>query len=324
MQLAKPSRLETYAANALHARLELHSISRVTLMSIQPGKLQLCKVGFTTPDGKVLLEPLDLTVLPGECLAIVGPNGAGKSTLLRLLAGLLLPTTGQVLLNDCALQDMGGLQRALKIAFLSQSDHVDMRLKLEDYVAMGCLPHRNSCAPAQLRAQVADALALCSLAPKLSRLMGSLSGGERQRAHLARAIAQKPSVMLLDEPTNHLDPRATLDLLGSVRSLGITVVAVLHNLPLVPPWADRVAVLKEGFLLCCDTPDLALDPVTVHKVFAVHSFYLPHPTTNQPVLVLDSKAPTLAVQPKPTPPYLPDSSAKRRTQFFNNDENITA
>lgn len=122
-------------------------------MTVPPIRLQLSQAGYSTPSGQVLLEPMDLAVFAGECLAIVGPNGAGKSTLLRMMAGLLLPSTGQVLLDGCAMHGMNPLQRAQKIALLSQSDHVDARLRLEDYVALGCLapPQRahtstNSCA----------------------------------------------------------------------------------------------------------------------------------------------------------------------------------
>jgi iron complex transport system ATP-binding protein len=246
-------------------------------------------------------------------MAIVGPNGAGKSTLLRLLAGLLVPSSGHILLNRQRLQDIAPLARARKFAILGQADHADARLRVHDYVALGCLPLRQTHAAAQLQAVVTDVLALCNLTALAPRSLGSLSGGERQRAHLARALAQRPQLLLLDEPTNHLDPRATADLLTLVRGLGITVVAVLHNLPLVPSWADQVAVLKAGALVRFEPPALALNPVTVHQVFAMHSYYLPHPHTEQPMLVLDTKPPEPA----------PGSAPQHRNSFFNHYEEST-
>lgn len=275
--------------------------------------LQVCDASFRTPQGSALIQPLSFSVAPGQRLAIVGPNGAGKSTLLRMLGGLLAPTTGHVLLDGEPLQHMAPVVRARTLAILGQADHADVRLRVQDYVALGCLPHRQTQSPAQLRRVVADALVLCNLTALATRAMGSLSGGERQRAHLARALAQQPRLLLLDEPTNHLDPRATLDLLRMVKDLGITVVAVLHDLPLVPPWADQVLVLKAGALVRCDTPTLALNPVTVHQVFAMHSYYLPHPGTAQPMLVLDAHPPDA---PAGSPPH-------HRTSFFNHYEEPT-
>lgn len=264
--------------------------------------LQVCAAGYRTDRGKTLILPLSFSLEPGQCLAIIGPNGAGKSTLLRMLGGLLAPTTGHVLLNGESLARLSPQARARRLALLGQAEHADGRLRVEDYVALGCLPHRQTRSVAELRALVADALALCNLTALTTRAMGSLSGGERQRAHLARALAQQPRLLLLDEPTNHLDPRATLDLLHVVRHLGITVVAVLHDLPLVPPWADQVAVLRDGRLVRYAPPASALDAVTVRQVFAMHSYYSPHPVTAQPMLILDTH---------------PPGAATGRTGFFN-------
>ena len=275
--------------------------------------LSVCNASFRTPHGTELIRPLSLSLAAGQRMAIVGPNGAGKSTLLRLLAGLLVPSSGHILLNRQRLQDIAPLARARKVAILGQADHADARLRVHDYVALGCLPLRQTHAAAQLQDVVTEVLALCNLTALAPRSLGSLSGGERQRAHLARALAQRPQLLLLDEPTNHLDPRATADLLSLVRGLGITVVAVLHNLPLVPPWADQVAVLKAGALVRFEPPALALNPVTVHQVFAMHSYYLPHPHTAQPMLVLDTKPPDPA----------PGSPLQHRNSFFNHYEEST-
>lgn len=275
--------------------------------------LDVCNASFRTPHGAELIRPLSLSLAAGQRMAIVGPNGAGKSTLLRLLAGLLVPSSGHILLNRQRLHDIAPLARARKVAMLGQADHADARLRVHDYVALGCLPLRQTHGATQLQAVVTDVLALCNLIALAPRSLGSLSGGERQRAHLARALAQRPQLLLLDEPTNHLDPRATADLLSLVQGLGITVVAVLHNLPLVPPWADQVAVLNAGALVRFEPPALALNPVTVHQVFAMHSYYLPHPHTAQPMLVLDTKPPEPAA----------GSAPQHRNSFFNHYEEFT-
>ena len=264
--------------------------------------LELRALGYHTGPGKWLVKPLSLQLAAGEHVAIVGPNGAGKSTLLKLMAGTLLASTGSVLLDGQALPQLSLLQRARCIAVLGQNDQTDGRLLVQDYVALGCLPHRKHWSTEQVRQTVEDVLSSCRLQALSQRPLCQLSGGERQRAHLARALAQAPRLLLLDEPTNHLDPRATLDLLQGVAALGITVVAVLHDLALVPQWAHRVAVLQQAELVAFDAPAQALSPSCLQQVFGINAFYLPHPVTTEPLLVMDTHVPSgspSATSPKP-------------------------
>ena len=253
--------------------------------------MALHAVAYCTPQGKTLVQPTTLYLEAGQNLAIVGPNGAGKTTLLRLLAGTLQPSAGKILYNGVSSETKTPLERAQQVALLGQTDQADARLTVLDYVSLGCLPHRKLLPTAQLEALVTQALERCGLHGFRGRNLSSLSGGERQRAHLARALAQQPRLLLMDEPTNHLDRRAALDLLQGISSLGITVVAVLHDLALVPQWAHQVAVVQGGALLAYGTPAQTLTPPVVHRVFAMHSFYLPHPTTAEPMLVMDTCAP---------------------------------
>jgi len=250
----------------------------------------LQSLGYHTGSGKWLLKPLSLQLAAGEHVAIVGPNGAGKSTLLKLMAGTLPASTGSVWLDGQNLAQLSLPQRARQIAVLGQSDQTDGRLRVQDYVALGCLPHRSHWTLAHLQQTVEAQLSRCRLQALRQRPLSELSGGERQRAHLARALAQAPRLLLLDEPTNHLDPRATLDLLHGVAALGISVVAVLHDLALVPQWAHRVIVLQQAELVVCDVPTQALRPDRLQQVFGVNAFYLPHPVTAEPILVMDPQA----------------------------------
>ena len=269
--------------------------------------ISLDGAAYTTAHGQALVRPCSLQLAAGHNLAIVGPNGAGKSTLLRLLAGTLKPVAGRVRWGGVDSALVPATERARMIATLGQNDHADGRLRVADYVGLGCLPHRNQLTQAQFSQRVAQALDRCALQRLAKRALGSLSGGERQRAHLARALAQQPGILLLDEPTNHLDPRATLELLEGIGSLGITVVAVLHDLALVPQWATQVAVVRAGRLVVCDTPERALTPHRLHETFQVHAFYLPHPATERPILVMD----TAPARAKP---------AASRTSFFSTYE----
>lgn len=252
------------------------------------------------------MRPLSFSLAAGQRMAIVGPNGAGKSTLLKLMGGLLLASAGEIRLDGQPLHTMRPAHRARSIAVLGQNDQTDGRLRVQDYVALGCLPHRTSWSAEKVRIQIEQSIEQCRLNSLRQQAMSQLSGGERQRAHLARALAQAPRLLLLDEPTNHLDPRATLDLLQGVSTLGITVVAVLHDLALVPQWAQQVVVMQAGAMVACAPADQALSPPRVHQVFGLHAFYLPHPDTAQPLLVMDTRPPSTAGHP--------------RTSFFNHYE----
>jgi iron complex transport system ATP-binding protein len=234
-----------------------------------------------------ILHGISLTVRQGERLAIVGPNGAGKTTLLRLLFARARPSAGRVLIEGRDLSSLPADERARLIAVVGQGDQPDGRLSVLDYVALGRIPHRGRGTATKDAAAAREACERVGLSRFLDRKLDSLSGGERQRAGIARALAQNPAVLLLDEPTNHLDPRARVDLLALVRGLGITIVAVLHDLTLVPGFADRVAVLKDGGLVALGPPEEALSAATVRGVFAMDCFQVANPLTGRSLFVFD-------------------------------------
>ncbi len=239
--------------------------------------LQLQGAAFEVAGGRTLLAPTDVSVQAGECVALVGPNGAGKSTLLRLLAARLAPTRGAVRVLGHDLADWPAAERARHVALLGQGDAVEPGLRVQDYVAFGRLPHQQRASRAQHAQAVAHALHTCSATALAGRTLGSLSGGERQRVHLARALAQEPALLLLDEPTNHLDLAARADLLALVRGLGITVIAALHELGLVPGFATRAWVLHQGQLVADGPPAQALSTERVAAVFGMELVHAPHP-----------------------------------------------
>ncbi|KQT52643.1 iron ABC transporter [Aureimonas sp. Leaf460] len=247
-------------------------------------------VDLVTRDALVILQGVRLDVAPGERLAIVGPNGAGKTSLLRLLFGRVRPSAGSVSIDGRNLSRISLAERGRSIAVVGQSDLPDGRLTVADYVGLGRIPHRGRC-PSDRHALVVDrACERVGLSGRGARRLATLSGGERQRAAIARAMAQEPSILILDEPTNHLDPRARADMLALARGLGITVVAVLHDLALVSPFADRVAVLKSGRLVALGDPAAALSAATVRSVFDMDCFPFTNPSTGRPLLVFDTPA----------------------------------
>lgn len=252
--------------------------------------LAVAGVSLTLGD-RAVLDGVTLRLAPRERLAVVGPNGAGKTSLARLMAGLLRPTRGSVTLDGRSLHAAPARWRALRVAVVAQGDAPDLRLTLAESVALGRVPHRGRVTAAEHARAVASALERVGLGHLAHRRLDALSGGERQRGAIARAIAQEPALLVLDEPTNHLDPRARSDVLDLARGLGVAVVAVLHDLPLVARFADRVAVLDRGRLVALAPPAEALDPATVRAVFALDSFTATPPGSDRGVLVFHAPQP---------------------------------
>ncbi len=252
-------------------------------------------VTFRT-SGQTLVDETSLDIEQGSRLAIIGPNGAGKSTLLRMLAGLLRPSSGNVYIEGTPIDRLKPRERARRFAFVGQTDAPDHQLLVEDYVSLGRIPHMGALTKAGDRDIVAEALLRAKVAQFSRRPIGSLSGGERQRVQLARAIAQQPDILFLDEPTNHLDPKARSELLALVAGLDVTVIAVLHDLPLVAPFATHVAVMHSAQLVAIGTPDETLTPRIVSDVFDLDVLRLRHPSQDRDLMVFEAPEPTTTIQ----------------------------
>jgi iron complex transport system ATP-binding protein len=247
--------------------------------------------------GETLVAEACLTVECGTRLAIIGPNGAGKSTVLRMLAGLLAPTSGAVYFNGVSSMRLTARERARMFAFVGQSDAPELQLLVEDYVSLGRIPHTGAFSRSMDREIVAEALHCAKVSQFARRAIGSLSGGERQRVQLARAIAQQPAVLFLDEPTNHLDPGARSELLSLVSGLNVTTIAVLHDLPLVAPFATHVAVMHRSRVVATGTPDETLTPLIVGDVFNLEILRLRHPAHDRDLMVFETPVPSLLSHP---------------------------
>ena len=209
-------------------------------------------------NGRVVLGPLDLDLHAGESLAVVGPNGAGKSTLLRLLAGVLAPSGGAVMLDGRELAAMPRREVARRLVYLPQHPPVEVPLTVERYLLLARFPHRGGWSgPAAADGDAVEA-ALCAtdLAALRSRPLAALSGGERQLVQLAGALVQGGDTWLVDEPTAHLDPahqrrvaRLLAELHGSTVAAAAgprTLLLATHDLNLAAVLAARVVALVDG------------------------------------------------------------------------------
>ncbi|WP_435929990.1 ABC transporter ATP-binding protein [Dryocola sp. BD613] len=223
-----------------------------------------------------LLDSVNFDLMDGECLGVIGPNGSGKTSLLRALS-LELRAEGEITLYGRSLFTLNAQQRAKQIAVMAQHDAPDLRLSIEDYVALGRIPFAREMTEQAHRNIINGALRDTGLQSLRRKSLAFLSGGEKQRASLARTLAQTPRLLLLDEPTNHLDLPAREELLSLIKRRGIMVVAVLHELNTIEDFAHRVLMLSAGRQMTFDTPEQALGSEFLRPVFGLNSFTVAHP-----------------------------------------------
>jgi 2-aminoethylphosphonate transport system ATP-binding protein len=206
-------------------------------------------------DGQVVLDALDLTVAPGEVMALLGPSGSGKTTALRAVAGFVRPTAGRVFLGD---RDVTGLPPHRRgIGMVVQQYALFPHMRVEDNVAFGLKARK--VARDEIRARVAEALELTGMAAYARRYPRELSGGQQQRVAIARALAIRPGVLLLDEPLSALDARLRSGMLAELARLhrelpDVSILYVTHDQVEALTLADRIAVMDSARLQACGTP----------------------------------------------------------------------
>ena len=186
---------------------------------------------------RTVLHRADLTIEPGQFVAIVGRSGCGKSTLLRLVAGLESASAGTIRIDGA---DIHGLSADTRIMF--QDSRLLPWKRVADNVALGLPPAR--------RGAAADVLARVGLGDRLTEWPARLSGGQRQRVALARALVHNPRLLLLDEPLGALDALTRIEMHrlieGLWRSSGFTALLVTHDVQEAVALADRVILIEDG------------------------------------------------------------------------------
>jgi cobalt/nickel transport system ATP-binding protein len=234
---------------------------------------------YAYPDGRLALRGVDLTIMPGECVALVGPNGAGKSTLLLHLNGLL-PGRGRsqpvhshgesrasrgaaparVWIDGLEIDEKNGpeVRRRVGLLFQDPDDQLFSTTVLED-VAFG--PLNLGKTKAEARRLALDCLSRVDLADAADRPPHHLSFGERKRVCLAGLLACAPSILVLDEPTANLDPRGRRNFLALIRSLSATKLIATHDLEMVLELCPRTLLLDGGRVVANGlSPNVLGDP----------------------------------------------------------------
>ncbi|MEC7546233.1 MAG: ABC transporter ATP-binding protein [Pseudomonadota bacterium] len=224
---------------------------------------------------KPVLKDISFGLSRGRMLGIVGPNGAGKSSLLRAIYCYRYDQkahlSGQVRIEDVPVYTMSRRDRACKIAVVLQESNLTFEVSVFDVLATGLTPRKSllSFTSENDRACIRKVAADLDLTAFLERDFSSLSGGEKQRVLIARALVQQPDILLLDEPTNHLDIQHQIEVLGLVRSLGVTVLLTIHDLNMAAAYCDELVVLSQGELIATGTPEEVLTPALIQSVFQV-------------------------------------------------------
>ena len=201
------------------------------------------------------VDDVSLDLPSGEFLALLGSSGSGKSTLLNLIAGLDRPTSGSVIANEQDLSKVSSLElaryRRQTVGMVFQSFNLLPRMTLEENVE---LPLRLAEVDRGERpARVREALERVGLGKRNTHRPSELSGGEQQRAAIARALVNRPKILLADEPTGNLDSATGESILALLKEIqknpGMTIVMVTHERPLAERFADRLAIMGDGKLL---------------------------------------------------------------------------
>jgi len=207
----------------------------------------------TASGGLTVLKGVNLDVMPGEVVGLIGPSGSGKSSLLHAAGLLERPTSGEILIDGA---DVGGLDerarthiRLASIGFVYQFHHLLAEFDARDNVA---LPLRIAgVGQAVARERASEVLTALGLGERLTHQPAQLSGGEQQRVAVARALANRPRLLLADEPTGNLDPATSQSVFEALQRLvkdtGVAALIATHNMELAGHM-DRVFALKDGHL----------------------------------------------------------------------------
>ncbi len=238
-----------------------------------------------------VLKGISFAIKKGEFGGIIGPNGAGKSTLVRIIARILRENSGTVLIMGRDTKLIRPKDLARLVGFVPQETHFQLNYLAEDIVAMGRYPYLGAFQRMtnQDIAAIDWAIEQTNSKSLRSRPINTLSAGERQMIVIARALTQKPEILLLDEPTSHLDihhQSAIMELLKSLNGQGITTIIVNHDLNLASQYCERLILLHQGKVYKIGRPDEIINRQTIAEVYNIETDIILHPEKNIPQVLL--------------------------------------
>lgn len=237
--------------------------------------MEVRDVNFSYNGTDAILKNVSFTIQKNKINTIVGPNGSGKSTLLEILARLLSPNSGDVLLEGKSIFEWKAKEFAQNVAIVHQSNVLPNELMVKELLYFGRLPYKNwrMTRTKEDDLAVERALMQTELTEKAEKFVDSLSGGERQRVFIATALVQDTPILLLDEPTAFLDMYFQLEILELVKRLNqeenLTIVMILHDLNQALMYSDHLIVMKNGEVVAKGEPEELLTTDLIAETYGV-------------------------------------------------------
>lgn len=213
----------------------------------------------------------------GEFVSLIGPNGCGKSTLLKIIARLIAPSNGRVKFSGIDILEFPNKEYAKLVAYVSQNTFSFFPFSVYEIVMMGRTPYLGTLGfeSSEDRRIVMEALESMEITHLRTKGINEISGGEAQRAYIARALAQKPKLILLDEPNAHLDIEHQISIFKLLRQLNIenqlSVISVSHDLNLVGIFSDEISFMVDGCITLKGKKEEVLTENNIMKIFNVGS-----------------------------------------------------
>ncbi len=218
-----------------------------------------------------VVNNISLTIPKGKVTSFLGPNGAGKSTVLSIVSRLLKADTGQVFIDGEDMSLMKNADIAKKLAILKQSNHIELRLSVEDLVSFGRFPYSRGKLNAEDKKFIDKAIQYMDLDSMRHKQLHELSGGQRQRAYIAMVLAQDTDYILLDEPLNNLDMKHSAQIMRVLKDLaknhGKTIIIVIHDINFASVYSDHIFAMKDGVLIYEGSPENIMNEKTLHDIF---------------------------------------------------------
>jgi len=234
---------------------------------------------------KIVLRDISFTLKKGELVCLIGPNGSGKTTLIRAIGGFADVLHGEILLNGGSLLKMSLRERAKKIAVVPQNTYLEFPYRAYDVVMMGRMPYIS-----RFRGETRDdadavreAMEMTGTYELRERRIGELSGGERQRVIIARALAQKPEILLMDEPTAHLDINYQIEIFSLMKKLtnSAGILCSIHDVNLAAEFADRILMMYQGRIVAEGSPEDVITEENIRRVFRIEMRVSRNPFTGR-------------------------------------------
>ena len=226
-----------------------------------------------TYDQKVVVDHVNFEIPKGRVISFIGPNGAGKSTVMGMISRLIANDSGEVHFEGKAIHKWKSRELAKRLAILTQSNNIQMKLTVRELVNFGRFPYSGSRLTAEDEKMIDRAIDYMELTEIQDQYIDELSGGQRQRAHIAMVIAQDTEYVLLDEPTNNLDIYHATNLMKTARrlcdELGKTVIMVLHEINYAAFYSDFICAFKDGKIAKYGTVEEVMTKENLAEIYNV-------------------------------------------------------